>query len=122
MKDDMFQILSEEICLEAAEDGLIRALFVPPADFPPFNGHFPGNPILPGVAQISLVTGVLKKAFNQEFVLSTVKRIKFMAPATPGMLLSISIKFDNGNVNADITSGENRISNLKLIYEYGESL
>ena len=122
MNDDMFQILSDKICLESVTGSGVQAAFTPPRDLPPFNGHFPGNPILPGVGQISLITETLKKAYRQDLTLVTVKRIKFMAPILPEMPLAISIKCDNGNVNADISSGENKISNLKLIYECGEVL
>jgi 3-hydroxymyristoyl/3-hydroxydecanoyl-(acyl carrier protein) dehydratase len=122
VNDDMFQILSDKICLEAVSESAVMAAFTPPADLAPFNGHFPGNPILPGVGQISLITEILKKAYRRNFTLVTVKRIKFMAPILPEMPLSVSVKNDNGSVNADIVSGENKISNLKLIYECGEAL
>ena len=122
MNDDMFQILSDKICLEAVNDSAIRAALSLPGNFAPFNGHFPGNPILPGIGQISLITEILKKAYRRNFTLVTVKRIKFMAPILPEMSLSVTVKNDNGIVNADITSGENKLSNLKLIYECGEAL
>lgn len=122
MNDDMFQILRDKICLESVNDSGVRAAFAPPGDLAPFNGHFPGNPILPGVGQISLITEILQKAYRRNFTLVTVKRIKFMAPVLPEMPLSITIKNENGNVNADIVSGENKISNLKLIYDCGEAL
>lgn len=116
MNNIMYDVLADRVSILSNEDGAIRAEFTLPSDFPPLNGHFPGQPILPGIAQISLVTGILNKAFSKSFTLATVKRIKFLSPAEPGMKLAVSIQFDHGNANAEITADDKRISSMKLIY------
>lgn len=48
-----------------------------------FKGHFPGNPIMPGVCTIQLVKELTEKALNKELFLSVVSHVKFMAIINP---------------------------------------
>ena len=105
-------------------DGKILATFVPSADFPPFHGHFPGNPILPGIAQIALITEILNRANADAFLftLDTVKRVKFLAPILPEMSVSAEVSCRPGEnegivcVEAVLKADEEKISVLKLVY------
>lgn len=105
------------------DGGKILASFTPPADFPPLNGHFPGNPILPGIAQIALVTEILNRAETSgEYTLDTVKRVKFLAPILPEMQVSAEVSCRPGEehgivcAEAVLRAGEKKISVLKLLY------
>jgi 3-hydroxyacyl-[acyl-carrier-protein] dehydratase len=75
-------------------------LFVGNED-PRFSGHFPGNPILPGVLLIEAViqTGALvllaadgPPAAPPEGKLGAVDRFKFFAPVRPGTRLAIAVE------------------------------
>lgn len=60
-----------------------------------FKGHFPGLPILPGVAQLLLVEKALR-AFahiDDAFAANQVKTLKFRAVTTPGMRLALELDF-----------------------------
>ncbi|HFQ80321.1 MAG TPA: hypothetical protein ENK33_02990 [Desulfobacterales bacterium] len=57
---------------------------------PWFAGHFPGTPILPGVAQLGMVADLISK-FSQDVYISGLSRIKFKKLIKPGELLSIHI-------------------------------
>jgi len=75
------------------------AHFLAREDHPIFAGHFPGNPILPGVVQVEMVAQVtsfiLLKAYPNAFenkiemALLSVNSAKFRKPITPGMNLTI---------------------------------
>lgn len=58
-----------------------------PADDPVFNGHFPGNPIVPGVLLTEALAQTAGLAAGGEgkrrFLLSAVRSMKFPAPARP---------------------------------------
>ena len=113
-----------ELNVRVSDDGgKILASFTPPADFPPFNGHFPGNPILPGIAQIALITEILNRAdASGGYTLDTVKRVKFLAPILPEMPVSAEVSRRPGEedgivcAEAVLRAGEKKISVLKLLY------
>ena len=48
-----------------------------------FDGHFPGEPILPGVAQLTLVVDLLQKALKQPIVVEGVSRVRFKQMIRP---------------------------------------
>lgn len=48
-----------------------------------FSGHFPDNPVLPGVVQIQMVTDVCDRALGMEFVLTRASNIKYLNMAVP---------------------------------------
>jgi 3-hydroxymyristoyl/3-hydroxydecanoyl-(acyl carrier protein) dehydratase len=60
-----------------------------PSDSPWFDGHFPGDPILPGVAQIAMVFDAIRKAYNRELKLSGVRRVRFKGIIRPDDRLNI---------------------------------
>ena len=60
-----------------------------PSDSPWFHGHFPGEPILPGVAQIGLVIDAIRQAQNQDLKVSGVRRVRFKQIIRPDNQLKI---------------------------------
>ena len=71
-----------------AESG-IRAVIQVPGDSPWFDGHFPGEPVLPGVAQISMVFDVIQKASECERGVSRINRVRFKRIVRPDDLLTV---------------------------------
>ncbi|HET9240582.1 MAG TPA: hypothetical protein VFO10_25180 [Oligoflexus sp.] len=63
-----------------------------PADHPCFDGHFPGHPIFPAVAQLDLVLDHLQRILDQSLTLSEVRKAKFPAPILPGTRVHLSLK------------------------------
>lgn len=72
----------------SAENEISADIHVPP-DSPWFDGHFPADPILPGVAQIGLVLDVISKAHNQDLKVSSVRRVRFKRIVRPDDKLKI---------------------------------
>lgn len=63
-----------------------------PADLPVFAGHFPGNPVLPGILLISAAvkfTGLFPCCRGEALTLASVRRAKFTAPVHPGSELTV---------------------------------
>ena len=111
--EDHWQLLCE---VKAKEQNKIEAqAFVPP-NSPWFSGHFPGAPILPGIALIHLVwQAIIREAGErrEEIQLHTLKRVRFTQPVRPGETLSVIIN-DNQQGNDTlysfkVVSGENVI-------------
>ena len=70
------------------ENGISADIHVPP-DSPWFDGHFPGEPILPGVAQIGMVFDAIRKARNPDLKISSVRRVRFKRIIRPDDQLKI---------------------------------
>lgn len=43
-----------------------------------FEGHFPGNPVMPGVCQMEIVKEVMSSYFGKELVFNSVADMKFI--------------------------------------------
>ena len=67
----------------------IEADVTVPPDSPWFSGHFPGDPILPGVAQIGMVKDVIRQARSQDLNVSGVRRVRFKQIIRPDDKLKI---------------------------------
>jgi 3-hydroxymyristoyl/3-hydroxydecanoyl-(acyl carrier protein) dehydratase len=75
--------------MNRSEENEISAEIHVPSDSPWFDGHFPGVPILPGVAQIGMVFDAISKAHNQNLMISSVRRVRFKHIIRPDDQLKI---------------------------------
>ena len=64
---------------------------------PWFSGHFPGEPILPGVALLGMVFDTINQACGKNFITSGVKRVKFKQIIKPGDKIQIIAREKNGD-------------------------
>ena len=63
---------------------------------PWFSGHFPGEPIFPGIAQLDLVTEVISEFNKNDLWIKKLSRIKFKKLIRPGDLLSVHAVCEKG--------------------------
>lgn len=110
---DQWQLLQE---VQAKEQNRIEAKAFVPTDSLWFSGHFPGEPILPGMALIHLVwQAIVRDAGKrgEEVRLDTVKRVRFTQPVRPGENLAVFITGGKGGdetlYSFKVVSGENVI-------------
>jgi len=69
--------------IESNAENEIRAVIQVPAASLWFDGHFPGEPVLPGLAQIGIVFDVIKKASEGELRVLNVSRVRFKRIVRP---------------------------------------
>lgn len=89
--DDQWDLLSS---IEAKEHNGIEGLAHIPVDSPWFSGHFPGEPILPGVALVHITEQAIVRdaaSRGEEIQLDGLKRVRFSQPVRPGETLAIHI-------------------------------
>ncbi|HTQ80885.1 MAG TPA: hypothetical protein VMM92_12885 [Thermoanaerobaculia bacterium] len=62
-----------------------------PEDSALFTGHFPGHPILPGIAHLALVTRAISDWRGRKVALAGVRSIKLRRPVGPGETLLVRL-------------------------------
>jgi len=102
--------------LEIAEaNGVVTGRVRIPEGAPCFDGHFPGAPLLPGVAQLRLVADLVADAYAAPVSVRSIRRVKFSSPIHPGAVVSFRIEaapgssrlaWRLGDVRAEVSSGE----------------
>lgn len=85
-----------EAVKQTEQTEISREISVPP-DSPWFSGHFPGEPILPGIAQLQLVFDAIRDFLGEELTISSLKRVRFKQIIRPDDRMKISIKPDEKN-------------------------
>ncbi len=90
---------------------------------PIFEGHFPGQPVVPGACMLQLVKDVLADALNRPVRLIIAENIKFLSllePATDTVLhLSIDYQLADSEikVTANLTAGETVCMKLQGVFQ-----
>lgn len=71
-----------------------------------FKGHFPGNPVTPGVCMMQIVKDLTEKITEKKLTLKSATNVKFMAiinpEETPDLVLELDIAEDEDNVKVKI--------------------
>lgn len=90
------------------EKGEMAARVTTDSSSPWFSGHFPDNPILPGIAQLKMVADLIALSREDDVLLQGLSRVKFRKIVRPGELLDIHAA--RGNIENQYTfriSGSN---------------
>lgn len=69
----------------------MRAIVTTDDTSPWFSGHFPGDPILPGIAQVAMVSEIIARWRQQSGSVKHLSRIKFRRPTRPGEPLTVEV-------------------------------
>jgi 3-hydroxymyristoyl/3-hydroxydecanoyl-(acyl carrier protein) dehydratase len=68
-----------------------------PLDHPCFPGHFPGQPILPGVLLLERVLSLAQASLGQPLNECTLYNVKFLAPVAPDDAIDVQLASTNFN-------------------------
>jgi len=79
------------------------------ADHPCLPGHFPGQPVVPGVVLLDRVAGCLERGGHGR--LGRISAVKFLAPMLPGEVAELHLTVDRARVRFRITRGDVGILN-----------
>ncbi len=117
LQDNLYQLLSFSL----SEPGdRITATIKLNKVHPVFQGHFPGNPILPGVCTIQIIKELIDKGMGTTYMLTkagNVKYLGFVNPvANPEVVFDLVLKpADTGVVacNATVSAGGNTTCSFK---------
>lgn len=84
-----------------------------PLDHPAFAGHFPGQPLLPGVSLLSEVLEAVLRDPALAAAVGATPRLgaaKFLSPVRPGSTLSIEFSESASAVRFEVKVGERAVA------------
>ncbi len=90
----------------------IEALAYVPTDSSWFLGHFPNEPILPGIALIYMAEQAIIQdaaAKGEEITFEALKRVRFTQPVRPGESLKVKVTSEE--------TGEETLFTFKVVHE-----
>ena len=103
-----FDSLGQEKIINKTENSVSLEFSVPDTS-PYFDGHFPGFPVLPAVAQVDLITRFASRYLGTSIRLSEIRRIKFTSLIKPFTPLLLNIEKKEKNISFRINSPDGEI-------------
>lgn len=110
----------QESCIEVrAEEGEVKpkdisARFMFGEKFQGYNGHFPGNPVLPAIVQLAAVRHAAETVLQSKLAVIGYERIKFRGVITPGEDTVVIIRLDQ--------AGAQWIADFSIVNDREESV
>lgn len=108
--------------LNGITEGVISATVNVEADSCWFRGHFPGDPVLPGIAQLAMVYDAIKE-YNLNLKIIQIQRVKFKHIVRPNEVLGIRVERSRNKENSynfTVMAGDNLASSGTLLTEMTE--
>lgn len=102
---------------EAVADGVKLQLEVP-ADLAWFTGHFPGRPILPGVAQIGWAIAYAREYFGLDGDPQEIDRVKFLRTTGGGTRLELELNRNGAHVTWHLHEQGESLSRGRLSFRH----
>lgn len=99
---------------EKAENGSFTAHISLNKDHDIFKGHFPGNPVTPGVCMMQIVKELTEEFTGKKLFLRSASNVKFMAIINPFETPDLTLQLD-------INEGEEEIK-VKNVTSFGETI
>ncbi|WP_281240053.1 3-hydroxyacyl-ACP dehydratase [Flavobacterium praedii] len=108
---DFYTIIS----LENTADSKYKAVILVNEKHEVFKGHFPGNPIMPGVCMMQIIKELTEQITGSALFMQSLSNVKFMALInpfnTPELLLDL-----------DVTATEDNLIKVKNVSYFGETV
>lgn len=118
------QLMQRMSPLVKSGEGVYRTSICFDQDFPGFEGHFPGRPIVPALCLLSVVEIVVRQASGlPELRFSEIKNMKFKVPLEPGDIATFNISIDNDGqppflANATVSTEKHaEVSRIRLAFK-----
>ncbi len=113
----MKEQIREYILAEPGAGDEFSAEFCFPPAFRGFSGHFPGNPVLPGVCLVQAVLCAAGTASAAKLKLTEIVLAKFISAVLPDEKIVAAGRMNDGVIRAKLSRGEERIAEVRLRVE-----
>ncbi|MCK5638060.1 MAG: 3-hydroxyacyl-ACP dehydratase [Flavobacteriaceae bacterium] len=91
-------------------------------DHPIFDGHFPGNPVMPGVCMMQIIKDITEDVVGSKLFMEKCSNVKFLAVINPVInpILNLELKVldENGKVIVKNTTKFEETIALRLTAQY----
>lgn len=100
---DFYKVLSEEKTGDSKYN--ITILINEKHDV--FKGHFPGNPIMPGVCMIQIIKELTAAITKSTLIIQTLSNVKFMALINPEVTPELRLELEITTTEEDLVKVKN---------------
>jgi len=97
--------------LSSDDSGIIATIKLNP-DHEVYKGHFPTQPVVPGVIQLQIIKEILEEVLEAKLFMGKVTQVKYLIPITPT---------ENPELTFTITNKKTDSNNLKSTVSIGFS-
>ncbi len=122
MKDEIFNGLIKALSVEAEGEESFCATFEIDPSSEVFEGHFPGQPVLPGVVMVEIAKRSAERALQKDLKMVEAANFKFLRMIDPTVVSSALFRFalkphEHGwRVKGTILSGEDIYFKADAVY------
>ena len=85
------------------------------ADHPAIPGHFPGNPLVPGVLLLDAVVDAAEQWLTGRLQVLVLRHVKFVAPLRPGEDARIGLSLDGESLGFSVHRGDATVARGALL-------
>jgi len=100
---DFYKVLSEE----NTSDSKYTITILVNEKHEVFKGHFPGNPIMPGVCMIQIIKELTENITESTLMIQTLSNVKFMALINPEATPELRLELDIVTTEDDLVKVKN---------------
>nr|WP_294785722.1 3-hydroxyacyl-ACP dehydratase [uncultured Flavobacterium sp.] len=100
---DFYKILSEE----KVSDSKYNVTILVNEKHEVFKGHFPGNPIMPGVCMIQIIKELTESITKSSLMIQSLANVKFMALINPEVNPELRLELDITTTEDDLVKVKN---------------
>jgi 3-hydroxyacyl-[acyl-carrier-protein] dehydratase len=108
---DFYKIIS----LEKNDDRNYTIIILVNENHDVFKGHFPGNPIMPGVCMMQIIKELTEEITQQNLIMQSLSNVKFMALINPFITPELKLELE-------ITLTEENLVKVKNVTYFGETV
>ncbi|NDP28436.1 MAG: 3-hydroxyacyl-ACP dehydratase [Flavobacterium sp.] len=100
---DFYKVISFE---KTAENNYL-ALILINEKHEVFKGHFPGNPIMPGVCMMQIIKELTEQIAGSSLFMQSLSNVKFMALINPFITPELRLELDISTTDTDLVKVKN---------------
>lgn len=90
------------IKIENTAEGVSRASITLNAEHNIFQGHFPGNPVTPGVCMMQIAKDLAEEITGKKLFLTSASNVKFMAIINPAENPDLALELEISTAGEDV--------------------